>query len=459
MEEFLIRGGRLVTPDGVVERDLLIRDGRIAEIGTGLQAASQDTLEVRGQLVLPGGVDVHVHLPWPTGSFVSSDDFNSGTRAAAFGGVTSLLDFVIPDGKESLDVAIAKKRALADNNAWVDYGLHLTLRGAIHDHLEHLPALVEAGYPSFKFFMAYEGFRLDESILPEVFRCVGEAGGMLNVHAEDGILADQLTGALLAQGKTALSFYPEARPAEVEIRAVQMLLDIQEKQPTPLHFHHVSTQRAAEMIGVARELNRKVSGETCPHYLLFDDSGYRGDPHRAAQLVCAPAIKTLNDREGLWEALGKGWLSLIATDHCPYTLKQKETDLENFTHTPGGMGGVELRLSLMYSAGVASGRLTLEQFVQLWATNPAKIFGLYPAKGVIAVGSDADLVIFDPGRNVTIHAANLQMNADCTPYEDLRVHGWPKTTILHGKPVVQDDHLVSGSPGGVFIPRHLNNGN
>ncbi len=459
MEEFLMRGGKLVTPDGVVERDLLIRDGKIAAIGSNLQADSKDTFDLKGQLVLPGGVDVHVHLPWPTGSFISSDDFDTGTRAAAFGGVTSLLDFVIPEGLEPLDAAIAKKRALAENKAWVDYGFHLNLRGAINEHLEHIPALVRDGYPSYKFFLAYEGFRLDESILPEVFRCVGEAGGMLNVHAEDGILADQLTGALVSEGKTALRFYPEARPPEVEIRAVRMLLDIQEKSPAPLHFHHVSTRRAAEMIGVARELDRKVSGETCPHYLLFDDSCYCGDPHLAAQLVCAPSIKSLDDRDGLWEALEKGWLSLLATDHCPYKLEQKEKDLENFTHTPGGVGGVELRLPLLYSAGVASGRLSLEQFVQLWATNPARIFGLYPRKGAIAVGSDADLVILDPGHRVTIHAADLQMNADCTPYENMHVSGWPTATILRGKMIVKDGRLANDTPGGVFIPRYLDHGN
>ena len=175
------------------------------------------------------------------------------------------------------------------------------------------------------------------------------------------------------------------------------------------------------MIGVARELDRKVSGETCPHYLLFDDSGYRGDPQQAAQLVCAPSIKTMNDREGLWEALQKGWLSIVATDHCPYTREQKETDLADFTHTPGGMGGVELRLPLMYQRGVAIRPLQPGAIRgQLWATNPAKTFGLYPRKGVIAVGSDADLVVLDPCASVTIHAADLQMNSDCTPYEDMR---------------------------------------
>jgi dihydropyrimidinase len=457
MEESLIRGGKLVTPAGVVESSLLIRDGLIAAIGNDLEAAPQNTLELRGEIVLPGGVDVHVHLPWPTGNFISSDDFNSGTRAAAFGGVTTIIDFVIPDGNENLPEAVANKHKLADANAWVDYGFHLNLRGKVQDHLEHVQALVEAGYPSYKLFLAYEGFQVAESDLPEIFQRVGAAGGMLDVHAEDGLLADQLTADLVAHGKCALSYYPEARPAEVEIRAVQILLDIQERIHTQLHFHHVSTRRAAEMIGVARELGRMVSGETCPQYLIFDESYYRKDPQIAAQVICAPSIKTADDRVGLWEALQKGWLTLLATDHCPYTREQKESDLTDFTHTPGGVGGVELRLPLMYSAGVLSGRFTLEQFGQLWATNPAKTFGLYPRKGVIAVGSDADLVVLDPDKRVTIHAADLEMATNCTPYEGFEVIGWPIATFLRGQLLTKDGRLIAGNPGGVFIPRHLGN--
>ncbi len=457
MEEFLIRGGKLVTPSGVVESSLLIRDGLIAAIGNDLEAAPQNTLELWGEIVLPGGVDVHVHLPWPTGNFISSDDFNSGTRAAAFGGVTTILDFAIPGGDEDLPEAVAKKRSQADGNAWVDFGLHINLRGRVREHLQYVQELVQAGYPSYKIFMAYDGFQVDEIDLPDIFKRVGIAGGMLDVHAEDGRLVNQLTVDLLTQGKSALCYYPEARPAEVEIRAVQMLLDIQVRIPTPLHIHHVTTRRVAEMIGVARGFDRKVTGETCPHYLLFDDSGYRGDPQQAALLVCAPSIKTMNDCEGLWTALQKDWLTMVATDHCPYTREQKNTDLSDFTHTPGGVGGVELRLPLMYSAGVLSGRFTLEQFVQLWATNPAKTFGLYPRKGVIAVGSDADLVVLDPVKSVTIHAADLKMATDCTPYEGFEVIGWPIATFLRGQLLVKDGRLIAGNPGGMFIPRHLGN--
>jgi dihydropyrimidinase len=458
MEEFLIRGGRLVTPAGVVASDLLIRDGCIAAIGPDLETDPQKTLELNGEIVLPGGVDVHVHLPWPTGRFISSDDFDSGTRAAAFGGVTTLIDFVIPADDENLPDAVAKKRGLADGHAWVDYGLHINLRGNVQEHLAHVPELVKAGYPSYKLFMAYEGFRVAVGEMPEIFRRVGEAGGMVNVHAEDGLMADRLTAELVALGRTSLDNYPSARPAEVEIRAVEKILEIQKSDPVRLHLHHISTSHAAEIIGAAREEGRQVSAETCPHYLLFEDNSYRSSPKMAAQLVCAPSIKTAADRLGLWEALEKGWLSMIATDHCPYTLAQKENNLTDFTRTPSGIGGVELRLPLLYSAGVLSDRFSVEKFAELWATNPARCFGLYPRKGVIAVGSDADLVVFDPERKVTIRASDLKMNADCTPYEGNEVTGWPVATFLRGRLVVQNDSLAADHPAGIFIPRHLKNG-
>ncbi len=455
MDELLIRGGRLATPDGVVDAALLIRNGRIVAISDELPQDCENIIQLNGEYVLPGGVDVHVHLPWPTGSFISSDDFYSGTRAAAFGGTTTIIDFVIPEPGETLSAAVDQKRMLTESNAWVDYGLHINLRGDLAAQLQFVPALVKAGYASYKIFLAYEGFRVEDVNLPEVFQQVGMAGGMIDVHAENGLLADSLTAGLLKEGNKAFRFYPQARPAACEIQAVQKLLSLQEESNTPLHIHHVSTLKAAELIGAARQQVRAVSGETCPHYLLFDQTGYGGDPQLAAQLVCAPSIKTADDREGLWKALAEGWLSLLATDHCPYRMEQKETDLTDFTRTPGGIGGVELRLPLIFSEGVVRGRLSLEQFVDIWATNPAKTFGLYPRKGVIAVGSDADLVILDPNQEMTIHAGELKMNTDCTPYDGRQVTGWPTGTILRGTLLVKDGKQIAKMPGGEFIPRYL----
>jgi dihydropyrimidinase len=456
LDELLIRGGKVATPTGVVEADLLIQDGRIATIEPDLLVQAEETLQLHGELILPGGVDVHVHLPWPTGSFISSDDLSSGTKAAAFGGVTTVIDFIIPNEDENLADTVVRKRRLAHDHAWVDYGLHVTLRGEVRENMKHVPGLIQAGYPSYKVFMAYEGFRVADEDLPVIFQTVGEAGGMLDVHAEDGLLADRLTSELVRQGKTALADYPLSRPAEVEIHAIEKILDIQAIYKTPLHVHHVSTRRGAELIGAARSQGRQVSAETCPHYLLFDQTGYAGDLHQAAQLVCAPSIKTADDREGLWDALARDWLNVLATDHCPYTLAQKEADLTDFTHIPGGVGGVELRLPLLYNAGVLSGRLTLDQFVNLWATNPARIFGLYPRKGVIEEDSDADLVIFDPERHMTVRAVDLKMNSDCTPYEGHEVTGWPVATFLRGKALISDGKTVVDSPFGEFIPRFLN---
>jgi dihydropyrimidinase len=455
LDELLIRGGSVALPDGMVGVDLLIKDGRIAAIAENLPVTTDNTLQLHGEAVLPGGIDVHVHLPWPTGGFISSDDFDTGTRAAAFGGVTTLIDFVIPETGESLAEAVDKKRKLADAKTWVDYGLHINLRGNLMDRLLEIPKLVKAGYPSYKIFLAYDGFRVKDTDLPGVFMQVGAAGGMLTVHAEDGLLADRLSAGLMAQGKTALRFYPEARPAACEIRAVEKILTLQEQYGTPVHIHHVSTRQVAELIGVARKQGRRISAETCPHYLLFDQAVYFGDLQLAAQLVCSPSIKTAADRAGLWEALDKDWVNMIATDHCPYRLVQKENDLTDFTQTPGGLGGVELRLPLIYSEGVVKRRLSMQQFVDVWATNPARSFGLFPRKGIIAIGSDADLVILDTKRSVTIHADNLKMNTDCTPYEDWQVTGWPVGTILRGKPVMQEGKLIGQNPGGEFIARHL----
>lgn len=455
MDDLLIQGGRLVTPGGIFEQELLVRDGRIAEIGDHLAHDAAEVLNLAGEYVLPGGVDVHVHLPWPTGSFISSDDFEHGTRAAAFGGTTTVIDFVIPQGRESLSAAVTRKRAEAQGNAWVDYGLHLNLRGTVRDHLKQVPELVKAGYPSIKIFLAYEGFRVSDADLPAILEQVGAAGGMVDVHAEDGQLADRLIAELVAGGRKTLQYYPDSRPAMVEVDAVEKMLALQATIPTPLHFHHISSCRAAELIGAARRAGRAVSAETCPHYLLFDRESFQSDRHLAAQLVCAPAIKTTEDQMGLWEALNRDWLNVLATDHCPYTLAQKENDLEDFTRTPGGIGGVELRLPLIHSAGVASSRMDMERFVEIWATNPAKLFGLYPRKGILAVGSDADLVVLDPNRQVTIWARDLHSNTTCSPYNGRQVTGWPVATILRGRILTRDGRLVAAQPAGEFLPRAL----
>ncbi|MDX9849963.1 MAG: dihydropyrimidinase [Anaerolineaceae bacterium] len=455
MTKTIIHGGKIVTSQAVTVADILIENGVITDIQPGLEFAGSNQINAQGKLVLPGGVDVHTHMPWPTGSFISTDTLASGSRAAAFGGVTSIIDFAIPNENESLQSALDRKLAEATIEAWVDYSFHINIRGEIHRNLGEIPELVQAGFPSYKVFMAYEGFRLPDADLLQVLKTVQEAGGMVNVHAENGPLADYLTTELIRQGKRSLAFFPQARPAICEEEAVSRILTYQKQTGVRLHIHHVSTAAAVDLIRSARAAGQPLTAETCPQYLVFCDEDYCSDPQLAAALVCAPAVKSKHDQAALWEGLIDGTLSAVATDHCPYSKEQKFSGGDNFSLVPGGMAGVETRLPLLFDYGVNTGRLSLSQFAFVWAEGPARSFGLFPRKGTIAIGSDADLVIFDPNEQWKLKAADLHMNTDYLSYEGFSVTGKPKMTILRGEVIVQDNHLGSDRSRGALIPRSL----
>lgn len=447
MKSLLIKNGLIVTGSEAFQGDVLVGGETIQAVGTNLDSAEAEVLDATGLVVLPGGVDVHVHLPWPTGSHISTDTFASGTRAAAFGGVTTIIDFCIPEGDETLSQALDRKKEEALREVWVDYSFHLNIRGDVEKKVREIPALVREGFPSFKVFMAYDGFRLEDADLRRVLEAARGAGAVVTVHAEDGPMADRLTAGLVKQGKRSLCDYPSSRPAECEENAIHRLLYYQQQTGARVHIHHVSTAGGVSAIAEARKAGRRVSGETCPQYLLFTDQDYCGDPIKAAALVCAPAIKSAGQQQALWQGLSDGTLTALATDHCPYSKAQKEASLDDFTRVPGGMGGVELRLPLIYSAGVVSGKLSLERFAHIWAEGPARAFGLFPHKGQIAPGSDGDLVLLHPGQSWQIHAADLHMNTDCLPYEGMQVTGRVSATILRGKVLVQNGQLQASSEG------------
>ncbi len=455
MSKLLVKGGTCVTVTGQCKQDILIENGVIVALDRDIQMSDAIVIDASELFVLPGGVDVHVHMPWPKGQYISLDDVNQGTKAAAFGGVTTVIDFVIPDEQESLAVALAKKLTEAQNNAWVDYGLHINIRGNISEKITEIPELVALGFPSFKVFMAYEGFRVGDVELLEIMRAVQAAGGILDVHAENGLIADRITKQMIEAGKTSPIYYAMARPEICEIEAIQRILAYAQVYGTRLHIHHVSTGAGAELINRSRQQGMPVTGETCPHYLLLNANSHGGDREIAAFMICAPSIKGAENQEALWRSLADGSLSILATDHCPYSKKQKLEHLDNFSNIPGGIGGVELRLALVFSEGVRKGKLSIERFVDVWATTPAKTFGLYPGKGQIAVGSDADLVLFDPVHQWTICAENLHMNTDCLPYEGWQVTGKPVMTILRGKVLVNQGQLVCDEPDGQLIRRFL----
>lgn len=455
MCKLVIKGGTCVTAETKFRQDILIENGVIVAFDRDIQILDARIVDADGLLVLPGGVDVHVHLPWPKGQYVSLDDVNQGTKAAAFGGVTTVIDFVIPDEQESLTIALAKKLAEAQDNSWVDYSFHLNIRGDVSKKITEIPEMVASGFPSFKVFMAYEGFRIGDIELLEIMRAVKAAGGILDVHAENGLIADRITARLIEEGKTSPIYYAMARPEICEVEAIQRILAYAQVYGTRVHIHHVSTGAGAELINRSRHQGMPVTGETCPHYLLLNADSHRGDWEMAAFMICAPSIKGPENQEMLWRSLADGGLSILATDHCPYSKQQKLEFLDNFSKIPGGIGGVELRLPLAFSEGVGKGRLSIERFVDIWATTPAKTFGLYPQKGQIAIGSDADLVLFDPNQKWTIHAEDLHMNTDCLPYEGWQVSGKPVMTVLRGNVLVDHEQLVCDVPGGKLIKRFL----
>ena len=455
MSQLLIKGGQCVNSTGVFGADVLVDEGKIVMLGKGLTSQAERTIDARGLLVLPGGVDVHVHLPWPTGATISSDDFSSGTKAAAFGGVTTLLDFVIPDAGEGLIAAVQRKLGDAQAHSWVDFGLHVNIRADVDEALSAIAGLVQEGFPSFKAFLAYEGFRLPDQELLRVMRAVTSAGGMITAHAEYGLLADQATEDLIAAGRISLADYPASRPRVCEISAIHRIITYARHYGTRLHIHHVTTAEGAALIAAARREGFPITGETCPQYLLLDERGYAGEARKAASYVCAPPIRAVADQAALWSALANDGLSAVATDHCPYLRRQKEAHLDDFRRVPGGMAGVETRLPLIFNAGVVGARLSLPRFVDVWSTGPARALGLYPRKGAIQVGADADFVLLDPNRKVELQASNLHMNTDCLPYEGWQVQGWPTATILRGLTIVENGVLSQNAPCGTFVPRKL----
>ena len=448
----IVRGGRCVTADGVVRADLGIEGGRIVALAAGLDVAGAEVLDATDCLVFPGGVDVHCHLPWPSGDVISGDDVESGTRAAIHGGVTTVLDFVIPELGESLTHAVERKLAETQDRLYCDYSAHVCVREVNNERLAEIPALVERGFTSFKIFMAYEGFRLEDRDVLRVMQAVKAAGGIVSVHAENGLLADRATANLLDAGQRAVQYYGESRPAYCEHEAIDRILHYAAAIDVPLHVHHVSTGPGAQAIAAARRRGQHVSGETCPQYMLFTDDAYRAEGVEATYLVIAPPLRKAKDRVSLWDALDQDALSAVATDHCPYTLAQKRAGVDDFTLVPGGTAGVETRWPLLFTHALRTGRLAPERLAQVWAANPARIFGLYPRKAGLRIGGDADVIIVQPERESVLSAGSLHMQTDCVPYEGWRVYGFPLTTLLRGEIVVRDGELVS-APGGQVVPR------
>ncbi len=453
MFDLVITNGLLITSEAVARTDLAISGSRIAAIGEKLPGL--ETIDATGKLVVPGAIDEHVHLEMTVGEFASSDDFYTGTVAAACGGTTTVIDFAETGPDQTLVEALAERRARADGKVAIDYGLHMTLSRADDETLGQIPASIEAGSASFKLYMAYEGLRLDDGGLLRALAALREHGGRALVHAENHHAITHLTAQALAQGRTGPENHPLTRPDVMEAEAIHRLLALAHVTGTPLVLAHLSCALGLKEVRVARERGQTVWVETCPQYLLLDEDEYLRPGFEGAKFVMAPPPRTATDRAALWAGLVAGEINTVATDHCPFFYAtQKTRGRDDFSRIPGGAPGIETRLALLYTHGVRAGRLTPERWVEVCCTEPARRFGLAPRKGTLSVGADADIVVFDPDRRVTLSAETLHQNVDYTPYEDWKVHGYPETVLSRGEIVVRDGEFT-GAPGrGQFLHSH-----
>lgn len=452
--DLVISGGTLVTASGAFRGDLGVRDGRIVAWGHALRARQE--LDAQGMLVLPGAVDPHVHLNMPAGATRSSDDWASGTLAAACGGTTTVVDFVEPEAGQSLIDALRARQAEADGRTHTDYGLHMTLPSADPATLASVPHIVDAGCPTFKAYTTYEGFALHDSEMLAAMRAVAAAGGVLMVHCENDAMIKSAQAQLITEGRVDPSAHPVSRPARAEADAIQHVIHLAAGAACPLYIVHISTLEGALAVKKARRAGLAVMGETCPQYLLLQDGLYSAPGFEGAKYVCSPPLRTPSDNSALWTRLADGTIGVVATDHCPFNFKgQKDLGAQDFRRIPNGLPGVELRLSLMYTFGVRAGHITKEAWVRSCSTAPAKAFGLSPRKGSLAPGADADIVIFDPERKFKVSQAALHEEVDYTPYEGLVLTGCPRTVLQRGQ-ILFDGGEFLGAPGaGDFLPGSL----
>ena len=451
-----IIGGKIVTAKQIYKADIGISRGMISHIQTRLEQSAKETINASGMLIFPGIIDAHVHLNLPAGGTMTAEDFESGTKAAACGGVTTIIDFAAQEKGGTLADAIEARRAEADGKVAIDYALHVVPTDWNKRTAAEMAKLTSSGFSSFKMYMIYAkaGLMSGDAAIFSALEQTARYGGMVTVHAESAAVLDLLIERF--HNKTAMKKYSAychvlSRPNFIESEAITRAATWAEATGGRLYIVHMSTKEGVEIVRQAKARGVNVYAETCPHYLLFDDSIYKkADGYLYAT---APQVKKQADQKALWRGLADGIISTVATDNCTFSRKQKNRWRGDFTKIPCGLPGVETLLPLLYSYGVGRKRITLSQMVELLTENPAKLFGLFPKKGAIGIGTDADLVIFDPGKNVTISHKSLQTDCDWSPYEGMKVKGYPIMTICRGKIVAKDGKFVGQNGYGKLLKR------
>ncbi|HEY6582313.1 MAG TPA: dihydropyrimidinase [Rubrobacter sp.] len=453
----LIKGGRIVTAADDYVGDIFVEDGKVSLIGGSLDVEADKVIDAAGKYVIPGAIDPHTHMEMPFGGTVSCDDFTSGTTSAAFGGTTTIVDFCLQQPGQSLPDALATWHEKIERaKPLVDVGFHLAVTdlsdGGTLDDLAKAP---EEGVTSYKLFMAYKGaIMVDDETLFKTMRVASETGALVMVHAENGDAIDVLVKEALSEGKTEPKWHAATRPPITEGEATNRAIQLARVAGAPLYVVHVSCDEAIEPIARARTNDWHAWGETCTQYLFIDETALDQPNFEGAKYVYTPPPRPKKNQELLWHALATDVLSVVSTDHCPFNWDgQKTLGKDDFSKIPNGGPGIENRLHMLHHFGVREGRISMRRFVELVSTNPARFFGLYPRKGTIAVGSDADIVVFDPEKRHTISAETHHTNIDYNLYEGTEVVGAPEVVLVRGQVVVENDELV-GEPGtGQFVKR------
>lgn len=461
MQKFdtIIRSGTVATASDTFACDVGIRGGRIAALGDDLGAADQ-VIDATGHLVLPGGIDSHVHFAQPSGpDVVMADDFESGTLSAAFGGNTTVMPFCMQQKGESMREALKAYHKLAEGKCYTDVSFHLVISDPTPHVLgQELPALVNDGYTSLKVFMTYADLALSDMQMLEVFKTAKDTGALVMVHAENYDAIRFLTEELERAGKTAPKYHATSRPKPVEREATHRAISLAEIVDVPVMIVHVSNNEAMEQIRWAQSRGLKVYGETCPQYLVLTEKDLEGLNMEGAKYVCSPPPRDVESQKACWLGLETGVFQVFSSDHCPFRYNDPQGKLTpkgrtSFRWVPNGIPGVETRLPILFSEGYKKGRITLQQFVALSSTNHAKMYGMHPRKGTIAVGADADIAIWDPERRMRISQEVMHHGSDYTPYEGIEVTGWPVTMLLRGEVLVRDGKLAGAARRGEHVAR------
>jgi dihydropyrimidinase len=465
MTRILITSGTVLSASGASDADVLIEDETIAAIAapgyfSAIAATCDRVIDARGKYVMPGGIDVHTHMQLPFGGTAASDTFETGTIAAAFGGTTSIVDFAVQRTGEDVRDGLAAWHAKAEGNCAIDYGFHQIIGGVDDAALEAMAYLCEhEGVTSFKLFMAYPGvFYSDDGQILRAMQTASALGATIMMHAENGPAIDVLVAQALARGETDPKYHSLTRPVEMEEEATHRAIMLAKVAKAPLYIVHMSAREAVAAVANARDMGANVFGETCPQYLYLSleehlsKAGFEG-----AAYVCSTPLRSREEghQDALWQALRTNDLSIVSTDHCPFCMKdQKELGLGNFSKIPNGIGSVEHRMDLLYQ-GVVTGEISLARWVEIACTTPARMFGLYPKKGVIAPGSDADVVVYDPKGTTDISVRTHHMNMDHSAYEGIHVDGRVVTVLSRGRVVIEDDTFTGSVGHGSFLKRGL----